>query len=231
MTTKAENVYGKLQAARVQLQGLELKESGKNTFAGYSYMELGDFLPKINSICAEIGLCGVVNFGENATLTIVNTDNIEERIVFSSPMSTAELKGCHAIQNLGAVQSYLRRYLWMAAFEIVEHDALDGTTGKERTEQKKPAPLKEVKKTSLSPDQEKYFPRIRAALDTLQGDNLAGKKEIVKFHTTFTGDDGQEVEGVEDYRKLDGKRIQVLAHKLEAIVAKQKKEGNSAISE
>jgi hypothetical protein len=30
---------------------------------------------------------------------------------------------------LGAVQTYLRRYLWTNAFEIVEHDALDATTG------------------------------------------------------------------------------------------------------
>jgi hypothetical protein len=29
------------------------------------------------------------------------------------------------VQNLGAVQTYLRRYLWTNAFEIVEHDAID----------------------------------------------------------------------------------------------------------
>jgi hypothetical protein len=34
------------------------------------------------------------------------------------------------VQNLGAVQTYLRRYLWVAALEIVEHDALDATTGR-----------------------------------------------------------------------------------------------------
>jgi hypothetical protein len=44
-------------------------------------------------------------------------------------MSSAELKGCHPVQNLGAVQTYLRRYLYTAAFELVEHDALDATTG------------------------------------------------------------------------------------------------------
>ena len=45
-------------------------------------------------------------------------------------MSEAALKGCHAVQNLGAVQTYLRRYLWTTALEIVEHDAIDATTGK-----------------------------------------------------------------------------------------------------
>jgi len=50
-------------------------------------------------------------------------------VMFTSPMSSAALKGCHDVQNLGAVQTYLRRYLWTNAFEIVEHDALDATMG------------------------------------------------------------------------------------------------------
>ncbi len=128
------NVYKKLQQARLKLQQAPLKKSGKNKFAGYEYFELADFLPTIQNIFAEVGLCGTVSFGtELATLTIVDVDATEATqpnfVIFSSPMSTAELKGCHAIQNLGAVQTYLRRYLWVAAMEIVEHDALDATTG------------------------------------------------------------------------------------------------------
>jgi len=123
------NVYKKLQKARIKLQQTEIKKSGKNKFAGYEYFELGDFLPAIQRICDEVGLCGVVSYDEaNAHLTIYDTDG-DGTIVFSSPMASAELKGCHAVQNLGAVQTYLRRYLWTTAFELVEHDALDATTG------------------------------------------------------------------------------------------------------
>jgi len=39
-------------------------------------------------------------------------------IHINSPMSSAALKGCHEVQNLGAVQTYLRRYLWVTAMEI-----------------------------------------------------------------------------------------------------------------
>lgn len=127
-------VYKKLQQARLKLQQAPLKKSGRNKFAGFEYFELADFLPTIQTIFAEVGLCGTVSFGtEIASLTIVDVDAAEadnpKFISFSSPMSTAELKGCHAIQNLGAVQTYLRRYLWIAAMEIVEHDALDAVTG------------------------------------------------------------------------------------------------------
>jgi len=123
------SVYKKLQEARILLQNTKLSKSGKNKFAGYEYFELGDFLPQIQKICADVGLCGVLSFNnEMAYLTIHDTET-DGFVTFTSPMSSAALKGCHDVQNLGAVQTYLRRYLWTNAFEIVEHDALDATTG------------------------------------------------------------------------------------------------------
>jgi hypothetical protein len=44
-------------------------------------------------------------------------------------MGSAALKGCHEVQNIGAVETYQRRYLWVTAMEIVEHDVLDAVTG------------------------------------------------------------------------------------------------------
>ena len=150
------NVFKKLQDARVRLQKTELSKSGRNKFAGYEYFELGDFIPAVQKICNDVGLCGVINYTQiTATLSIHDTDG-EGVIVFESPMSTAALKGCHEVQNLGAVQSYLRRYLWMTAFEIVEHDGLDATTGGEAPVQKKvevkAAPKVEVKAAPKADD-------------------------------------------------------------------------------
>ena len=133
------SVHKKIMQARISLQNSKLTKSGNNKFAGYKYFELGDFLPAAQQIFAELGLCGIVSFGaEEATLTITDTED-NSQIVITSPMSTAALKGCHAVQNLGAVQTYIRRYLWVAALEIVEHDAIDMTTGKAEPEQEKPA--------------------------------------------------------------------------------------------
>jgi hypothetical protein len=121
------SVHKKLMQARIQLQGTKLSKSGKNKFAGYSYFELGDFLPTIQDIFNQIGLCGFVSFGKDlATLTITDVDGGGE-ITITSPMAEANLKGTHPIQNLGAVETYNRRYLWMAAMEIVEHDILDAS--------------------------------------------------------------------------------------------------------
>lgn len=125
------SVFSKLQKCRVELQNKNLKKSGKNKFANYDYYELSDFLPTINVLMNENKMCSIVSFTKDlATLIIIDTEDNTET-AFTSPMAEAELKGCHSIQNLGAVETYQRRYLYMNAFEIVEHDALDGTTGKE----------------------------------------------------------------------------------------------------
>ena len=124
------NVYQKLNNARHKFHATELKKSGHNKFAGYKYFELGDFIIPALSIFDEVGLVSIISFNkEYADMQIINVEKPEEVITISSPMSTAALKGCHEVQNLGAVQTYLRRYLWVAALEIVEHDALDATTG------------------------------------------------------------------------------------------------------
>lgn len=132
------NVYQKLAATRVQLQEMKLKKSGLNKFAGYDYYQLGDFIPACNKLAQDNGLCPVVSFTEElATMTIYDSDKPEDYIVFTSPMSEAKLKGVHEVQNLGAVQTYERRYLYQTAFEIVENDWVDASEGTDT-----PAPKK-----------------------------------------------------------------------------------------
>ena len=182
-------VHKKLMAARIMLQNAPLKKSGHNKFAGYSYFELGDFIPTINQIFNEVGLCGVVSYDtEIASLTITDTDD-NTSIVITSPMAEANLKGCHPIQNLGAVETYTRRYLWVSAMEIVEHDALDSS-----------APLKEDKviisptqgaMDNIPPEEVQYLQEMaveliatceqgdpKAAWDKLEGENLDAEQKI-----------------------------------------------------
>jgi hypothetical protein len=132
------SVYKKLQDARIRLQNTPLKKSGHNKFAGYHYFELGDFLPAIQKICSEMSLCGVVSFNHEMAFLQINDTEDGTSVMFTSPMSSAALKGCHDVQNLGAVQTYLRRYLWVNAFEIVENDAIEPVTNPNEASAKKP---------------------------------------------------------------------------------------------
>ena len=123
-------IYDKLNDCRLAFKNANVKKSGKNTYAGYDYFELDDILNALVPILASNRAATMVNFTpEGATLTFTDCAT-KESIVFTSPMSTASLKGCHEVQNLGAVESYIKRYLYQNAFEIAEPDSLDRTMGK-----------------------------------------------------------------------------------------------------
>lgn len=129
------NIYQKIQAVKKELSERELKKSGENKFSGFKYYELGDFLPSIIELCAKYGLFTQITFTEDkGILNIVdcNAEVIQEgnpneyRIVqYESPLKELELKGANAIQALGGAETYLRRYLYMNAFDIVEADMFD----------------------------------------------------------------------------------------------------------
>jgi hypothetical protein len=171
-------VYAKLQKARMMLQAAPIKKSGHNKFAGYQYFELGDFLPTINEIFNELGLCSVISFDkELATLRVIDTDN-GGAITFTSPMADAHLKGCHPIQNMGATQTYSRRYLYVSALEIVEHDALDATTGSEAPKSAKPI-TKDVFDGLSAEEQEMVNSFAMNAVLMLDKDDVAGAVEYI----------------------------------------------------
>lgn len=182
------NVFEKLQKSRVELQSMKLKKSGANKFAGYDYFELEDFIPQMNEIFHNNKLFSQISFtSELATLTIYNAEKPDETIVFTSPMAEAKLKGCHDIQNLGAVQSYQRRYLYMNALEIVERDALDTTTGKSEPakEQQQSGPKKaseaQIKKLNTVITQLLKFGGTRDMIESaLMAKNDIGNFESVK---------------------------------------------------
>ena len=120
-------IFEKLNEARLRFQNANVKKSGVNKFAGYTYYELSDILPFINQIANELKFCCVLNYNsELATLDFCDLEK-DEKITFSVPMSSASLKGAMEVQNTGAVITYLKRYLYQNCFEIVEDDTLDAT--------------------------------------------------------------------------------------------------------
>lgn len=206
------SVYAKLMEARIRLQNAELKKTGENKFAGYKYFELGDFLPTGQSIFNELGLCGVVSFtADIATLTITDIESGKE-IVITSPMGSAALKGCHEVQNVGAVETYQRRYLWVAAFEIVEHDALDATTGKS-------APAQKVKPTdgaweSMDDESQAFLLTVAAEVRNRMHDPLDAAQYV--RDQRLTSDEGAAL-----WTQLDSKVRTPLKKALNELKAKE----------
>lgn len=120
------NIYEKIQLVKKELLEANLKKSGENKFAGFKYYELSDFLPTIINLCNEHKLFTRISFDYNdATLEVRNIENPEEVIYYTSPMEELELKGCNKVQALGGTETYNRRYLYMACFDIIENDMFD----------------------------------------------------------------------------------------------------------
>ncbi|MDU5108862.1 MAG: ERF family protein [Clostridium sp.] len=122
---KPLNIYQKLQRCRIEVQSVGITKSGKG-YANFGYFELGDFLPTINSSCNKYGLTPIFKFEkEKASLTVIDSDNPEVSILFETPIELAVIMKGSAIQQIGATQTYARRYLYMMAFEIAETDLVE----------------------------------------------------------------------------------------------------------
>lgn len=136
------NIYEKLNSARLQIAEKGLSKTGNNTFAGFKYFELSEILPVVTKVNADLKIFSAFSFlRDTATLEIVNAEKPEEKVTFSFAYSPdgAKLKACHQIQNEGAVQTYIKRYLYQNAYEIAEADQLDASVGRDEPKQGKPA--------------------------------------------------------------------------------------------
>ena len=165
---KKRSIYQKLSEARVELQDRNIKKSGENKYSHFTYYELSDLLPAINEICALHGMLTTFNISspknemgiEEALLTVHDTESADQ-ITFVSPTAEAYIGkksdgsgGADPIQNLGGKITYMRRYMLMTAFEIVESDVVDS---KEQVE---------TKKAEEKPDNTSSAPAIRVASES-----------------------------------------------------------------
>lgn len=143
-TRKAEpettpmNVLQKLLAARVKFLEANVRKSGKNMKLKYTYFELDDIVPTATMIFRDLGLLPITTFdNDTARMTIYNCDDPTDTVEFTSPMrdiepiisSTTGGEVTNAIQRLGSVETYQRRYLYMIALDIVEADEMEAMTG------------------------------------------------------------------------------------------------------
>ena len=126
-----KNIFELLQEVRLELSKKQLNKSGYNKHLNFKYFELGDFVPTATQLFADKGLCPIFNIVydtngiEIAVLKIVKGT---EQVQFSTPTdSPSNMSG---IQALGAKITYLRRYLYLIALDIVENDIVDASIEK-----------------------------------------------------------------------------------------------------
>lgn len=132
-TKEPMNVYQKLIEARSKFLNGGVEKSGKNMSVGFKYFELTDIVPTVTNIFKELGLLGVTNFDkELAVMSIINCEDPLEKIEFTAPfnqiapiVSNAGKQVTNEMQALGSSITYMRRYLYMIAMDIVENDEIE----------------------------------------------------------------------------------------------------------
>lgn len=218
-TNTPKNVYQKLIEARQSFLDSYVQQSGKNMNLEFMYFELKDIVPTVTKIFKEIGLIALDNFtGDTATLTVVNTDNPEETIVFSAPfnqiqpiVSNAGRQVTNTMQALGSSITYMRRYLYQIAMDICVNDEIEPAIDKNTN---KPEP--EVKKAPATPQQrEEIKEELTAPADNADALQIKGlKKVLLKYREKFP-DEGdklatalaEQTKGFTEISKADCEKI------------------------
>lgn len=196
------NIYEKLQKARVELQSSGLKMGGHNKFADFKYFELKDFLPKVNEIFEKLKLFSKFDLLENeGVLTVINTEKTDETITFVTPKAEIVLKGQNGLQMIGSTHTYLKRYCYLNALEIVEDDVINATIDKDKQQNKSKKYLTEEEKKQrmikfINENCEDYQKEIDKYMLANSTDNLAEiSYEEIKELATFIKNGIEEKKG------------------------------------
>lgn len=124
----------KIVRISVELYNLKLPKSGRNDFlktkrGAFKYYELADFLPQLTALCLKYLIFYSVDIGKNkATLTVKDCESEEyETVTHEFHFDMQNITG-NPIQTEGGISTYMRRYLLMNMFGIVEPDTFDNTS-------------------------------------------------------------------------------------------------------
>lgn len=123
------SIYKKIMNIRSELMKRDIKKSGHSNFGGFDYFELDDLIPPIQELCEKYNLFLLFSFRKDeAILTALNIDNTGEIIETNSPMPSYDNplnSKMNLVQTVGTYETYQRRYLYIALFDITEKDAAE----------------------------------------------------------------------------------------------------------
>lgn len=123
-----QKIHQKIARIQKNLMAMKLPKSGENKFANFKYYELEDILPAIFKECYNQELflefsCSL----EEAQLKVRNWNEPGESVITSVPMPEIVPlnRGMNIMQSEGSYITYLKRYLLINLFLIMEKDVVD----------------------------------------------------------------------------------------------------------
>lgn len=153
VTNLPGSMHTKLMRARIDFARADVKKAGVNRHIEFMYFTLPDIVPVVLELQSKYSF--IINMRVDETplgnalfiADVVNLADTNDVISFTAPFvvpdSAISVKTGNPIttktQNVGSAITYMRRYLYMMIFDIVEMDFLDETSGKPELENKRPA--------------------------------------------------------------------------------------------
>ena len=126
-TTTPQNIYTRLANVRAKFLEARIQKTGKNGQLKSMYFQLDDIVPVAMPLFHEENLLPVMNFmNDQCSLTVIDMLDDTKEITFVAPVR--EWNGNAAvtpIQATGAMITYMRRYLYQIALDIVEVDEME----------------------------------------------------------------------------------------------------------
>ena len=116
---KINSVMKKLQKSRVDWQSKPRKKSGFNKFQNFKYFVLKDILPTVNEIFNKNGLYSQYNLTKDYAELIITDSSTGDYLTYRIPVQKLDNP---TMQNIGAINTYSQRYLYMNALEIEEDE-------------------------------------------------------------------------------------------------------------
>lgn len=161
-------IYQKIAGIQKNLLQKELPKSGYNKFGNFRYHELEDILPTIFRECYNQELFIEFSFtNELAQLKIRNWNEPGESVITSVPMPEIVPlnRGMNIMQSEGSYITYLKRYLLINMFLIVEKDVVDSDNVKHAASKSSSVPTEKVEATGAVQKIREYIHKKDSSLE------------------------------------------------------------------
>jgi len=184
--TSKLSIYEKLAKIKSEILETGIGKSGINSHAEFDYFELFDIIPIVDSICSKYRALYLATFPEGKAVgRLIDLDDpIHEITIEFSSTNIAEPGKfrMNEVQALGASLTYMRRYLYLVMFDIIDKekydaDSLPSKTNEDVSESKKPTipktaeerkDIKETLTATTSNADEMQINALKAALIKLR---------------------------------------------------------------
>ena len=185
------SIYQKLANIQCALLKKDIPKSGYNKHKGFKYHELEDLIPPIFEECMKEELTLVFTFVENAAILKIRDwngkDEISVRVTMPELVIPDKNPNNQLIQAVGANVTYMKRYLLVNTFLIIEKEVIDASntsnthdvTESEKQPKKEAEPVRELNFQELL---DKAFDKLKKrSLSDSEINAFAVKKCIEKM--------------------------------------------------